>query len=352
MNSSAFRDSHQAAARGHFIIRNYLPGDESGINDMFNEVFSQKRDLSHWYWKYRDNPYGSHFISLAVSHNGVFAAHYGGYPVRISSLIHPGMGPEEIMTFHLGDKMTRKQYRGEGFGKSSLLARTFEHFRDTFATNSIPFGYGFGTHHSLKFGMMFLNYSDTEPVVYRRLFQEGMRDLKPSRLRNGLLGLRAETVSDIDRSWTEFFNSVAPGYRYLVTRDEEYLRWRYLRRPDRKYVIVALRRGTDLAGWSVFFRESNKIIWGDAMFREGDIEGVRSLLCYVKSLPLAGGADFIESWFPGKPEWWDVILEKIGFTREDEPLGLRLTGPVFNDPQAPEILREHFYYTLGDSDLF
>ena len=49
------------------IIRSYRSGDEIKINEMFNEVFGQKRDISHWHWKYRDNPNGPSVISLAES---------------------------------------------------------------------------------------------------------------------------------------------------------------------------------------------------------------------------------------------------------------------------------------------
>lgn len=339
-------------SRDRFTVRSYQPGDEGKITDMFNEVFSQQRDISHWYWKYRDNPRGSYCISLAVSEDGMLAAHYGGYPVKLRRYTSGGTGVEEITTFHLGDKMTRKKYRAVGFGNSSLLAQTFTHFRKTFAGDAIPFGYGFGTHHSLKFGLLFLNYADIEPICYRRLPADQLHRLGIARMQKLFMRRGVREVFVIDDSWTDFFGRVAPAYRYLVVRDEKYLRWRYLQRPDRKYTFIALYRGSRLDGWSVFFRESNKLIWGDALFKEGDIEGVKSILCYVRSLPLAARADFIESWFPQRPQWWDVILDKIGFTTEAEPRGLHLTGPVFNDPQAPETLRQHFYYTLGDSDLF
>lgn len=333
-----------------FVVRYYLPGDEYAINDMFNEVFNQNRDLSHWYWKYRDNPYGAHFISLATDDNGTIAAHYGGYPLRLYNYIS-GSNPPEITTFHLCDKMTRKQFRSAGFGASSLLARTFMHFKETFARD-IPFGYGFGTHHSLRFGLMFLNYAEIENIAYRRVNPQQLYVKKTGRLRELIADIKVNEVNEIDDSWTDFFYSAAPYYGCLIKRDAAYLKWRYLKRPDRKYLIISVRNRARLVGWTVFFREANKVVWGDAMFMQKDSDCLNSIFSYIQRHPILEGADFIECWFPNRPHWWDVRLQEIGFRAETEPNDLRLTGPIFNDQKAPEILKNNFYYTIGDSDLF
>lgn len=339
--------NHLKSDKCPFIIRIYFEGDEHKINDMFNEVFSQNRELSAWYWKYKYNPYGSYFISLATTGNGVFAAHYGGYPVKLCFYKSAHEPPAEFLTYHLGDKMTRKQFRAIGFGKSSLLAKTFAHFKKTHAKD-IPFGYGFGTHHSLRFGLMFLNYADIELVAFRRLNLMSMsvvdEILEPA--------VTIEEVSVVDEAWTDFFNNTAANYGLLIKRDATYIRWRYLQRSDRKYLILAVKNGLKLVGWSVFHREADKLIWGDALFFPDCVGYVKQMLSHLKEHPLSTGADFIEGWFPSRPVWWDITLNEIGFTMEAEPNNLHLTGPVFNDPDAPETLRKYFYYTMGDSDLF
>lgn len=330
-----------------FIVRNYCPGDEFKINEMFNEVFQQNRGIASWYWKYRDNPYGSYIISLALAQTGVIAAHYGGYPVKVCFYTGGETLPPEFITYHLGDKMTRKQFRTAGFGKTSLLAKTFMHFKETHA-KGIPFGYGFGTHHSLRFGLMFLNYADIELVTYRRLNLIGMSriDAIPEQ------DIAIDEVSAVDETWTDLFNNTAANYDFLIKRDATYIRWRYLQRPDRKYLVLSVKNGLKLVGWSVFYREADKLIWGDALFYP-ECEGyVKYMLSYLKKHPASIGADFIEGWFPPRPVWWDITLNNIGFSIEAEPNKLHLTGPVFNAPDAPEILKNSFYYTMGDSDLF
>lgn len=329
-------------------VRSYRPGDDKAINEMFCEVFKQNRSLDHWYWKYRDNPLGAHKISLGFV-GKTLAAHYGGYPVVFYRKITATEQPTEFLSYHLGDKMTRKAFRSAGFGKASVLAKTFNHFRDTFGRN-VPFGYGFGTHHSLRFGLLFLGYMDVEEVTYRRIDIQNLSGISLSLLNR--LFLRTEEIHKVNDEWTRFFYAVAPEYRYLVKKDAVYLQWRYIRRPDRKYLILAVRRRGKLAGWSVFFREGEAVIWGDALFLPGKKEYLFAILKALCRHPISRGAKYIEGWFPPRPLWWHEFMEEIGFRASRELSNLHLTGPTFSSPELQYLMKENFYYTMGDSDLF
>lgn len=333
-----------------FIIRPYKPGDEFKINEMFNEVFSQHRGIEHWYWKYRDNPYGSNRIALAIAPDGTLAAHYGGYPVRV--FYSPDKtNTEEFIALHLGDKMTRRTFRGMGFGKNAILSLTFRTFQRNFLDDAF-FGYGFGTHHSLRFGLLFLDYVDVEPVSYWRIPIERLRKgLRISVLRQLFDIKRVKLVNHINSKWDGFFQSVAPFYRFLIKRDAQYLNWRYLKRPDRKYYILSISRMGELLGWSVFFREGSRLIWGDALFKPEDIDSVRILFWNLLREPYCYGCDTIEAWFAKRPVWWEKTLRTFGFEDKEEPSNLHLTGPI-NNPRALSLIKGYFYYTLGDSDLF
>ncbi len=335
----------------NFIIRNYIPGDEDKIIEMFNEVFGQRRDLAHWFWKYRDNPYGSYRISLAISEEGTLGAHYAGYPVRVFSSV-PSGSPLETTAYQLGDKMTRKAYRSVGFGRSALIARTYARFKESYVDDTVPFCYGFAAHHSLRFGVSVLQYADIEPVPYRRISLDRLKKSVGSGLGRIFSPVKVREEGSMGTQWTDFFYSVAADYGCLVKRDAVYLSWRYLRRPDRKYLILSVRTKDKFTGWSVFFREGNKLIWGDALFKAGDPESVRALLGRVSAHKAARGADTIECWFPPRPQWWDRILEEIGFRKETEPNNLHFTLPIYRDLRTVEATRKSFYYSIGDSDLF
>ncbi len=48
------------------IIETYKDGDEIGINNLFNSVFNQNRDLKEWKWKFMESPINSRpFVILA-----------------------------------------------------------------------------------------------------------------------------------------------------------------------------------------------------------------------------------------------------------------------------------------------
>jgi hypothetical protein len=331
-----------------FAIRTYCPGDEIRINEMFNEVFAQRRGLDHWYWKYRDNISGSCYISIAVSPEGRIAAHYAGYPVRLVYYAPGSSVPEESPVCQLGDKMTRQEFRAVGFGKSSLLARTFTHFRETY--RDLAFSYGFLTHHSLRFGILFFNYCVIEPVPYRRLTWMDLPVSSAAPLRRRLKGLTVEAISGVDGTWDRFFEEAAPRYRYLVKRDASYVRWRYLERPDRRYLVFAARRWGKLSGWAVFYPDGNRIVWGDALFKTADADCVAAVLSHLRTV--VTGADYIECWFPPRPVWWDSILRQLGFRLEEEPDKLRFCIVNFAEKEIPDRLKGLFYYTVGDSDLF
>lgn len=334
------------------LIRSYSLGDECKINEMFNEVFSQNRDITHWYWKYRDNPYGSYIISLAVTSDDILAAHYAGYPVKLCLYSSKDTKPTETTIYQLGDKMTRSSFRSVGFGKNAILVRTFSHFMKTYTNKEISFAYGFLTHHSLRFGLLFLGYSIIEPVCYRRLALETLSDMNNPSFEPNQNTISITPVSEIDESWTEFFNSVAPDYCYLIKRDADYLRWRYLQRPDRKYITLVAKKGGKIAGWSVFYRSGSKIIWGDGLFHRDDIDSVSAILKYLHRHPYNKGCAFIECWFPPRPDWWDTLINSLGFINGTEPDNLRFCITNITDKNAPERLTSYFYYTMGDSDLF
>ncbi len=335
-----------------FTIRPYKNGDEHKILEMFNEVFNENRTLPYWHWKYRDNPYGSYVIMLSTTSDGVLAAHYAGYPVKVACCPAGESELKEFTSYQLGDKMTRRRFRNIGFGKTSLIAKTYTYFKTAYKRADIPFAYGFAANHSYRLGKLVLGYRDIEPVSYHRLDLLNLRKLKRRRLKSFLSGISIENVTDVNKKWSDFFFSVAPFYKCLVKRDETYLRWRYLQRPDREYTIIALMKRSNLIGWSVFFREDNRIIWGDALFQPQAVKYLKQIFAYLKGLPFAEGADVIECWFPPRPGWWTSAMKHLGFTEEPEPNGLHLTAPIVYDDNITEGLKNNFYYAKGDSDLF
>lgn len=332
-------------------IRGYHHGDEHKILEMFNEVFHQNRELSHWYWKYRDNPYGSYFISIAETPERILAAHYAGYPVPIVYCY--GSGQYEAFAYHMGDKMTRKKYRALGFGKNSILIQTAEHFYSTFPNEKTSFSYGFVTASSRKLGLLFLKYKTIEPIQYRVLEISNKKEVLSfvSRVK----GLRVLKESSIDSEWDDFFKSVVDDYHFLIKRDTQYLKWRYLLRPDKTYQLFSFRKRGRLVGWSVFEDKGDTLLWGDALFKRDVMKDLEYFLSCVVGMfdnRKIKRIKRIEGWFSKNPQWWDNALRNNGFLDMREPSDIYFTIRNFTDERIPDRLKKLFYYTYGDSDLF
>jgi len=345
-----------AGKKDPFFIRSYLEGDEHEILALFNEAFKTTRSLDHWYWKFRDNPYGYHRICVGVSNDGGIVSQYAGNPVPFCSTIEGDTTPRYFLTVHAGDTFTHPRVRRIGLGKTGLLARTTFYYYAKFLEGFVPFAFGFNTATIKKLGERFLGYSFGDPVVlWRKDLSTG--PFKRSRFFERIFsGFKVEEVLSVDDEWDDFFGRVCPAYEFLVKRDATYLKWRYLDCPDKDYRIFAVRKKGILVGWSVFTSENRTLIWGDALFDNSCLEAVSYLLVHILEAYFTD-VEIIEAWFSRNPEWCCNHLQSIGFEGNPEPDGLTLCYRTFwndmmDEHSVTEKLTAHFYYTWGDSDLF
>jgi len=345
-----------AGKKDPFTIRAYREGDEHAILPLFNEAFKTDRTLDHWYWKFRDNPYGSHRICVGISEEGEIVSQYAGYPVPFCSTIDGDKTPWFFLTAHAGDTFTHPKVRRIGLGKTGLLARTTFYYYARFLEDFVPFAYGFNTATIRKLGERYLGYGFGDPVVLWRKELSKSPFRRPRFLDAVFSGYRVEEVFSVTQEWDDFFGRVCPAYAFLVKRDAAYLQWRYLECPDKRYRIFAVRKRGTLVGWSVFAARGPRLIWGDALFDSRFLASVSYLLSHVLGA-YPERIEAIEAWFSQNPAWWRDHLESIGFEGIPEPQGLtlcyrRFWNPVWDDPSIRERLTGHFYYTWGDSDLF
>ncbi len=334
------------ARRDPFRLRSYVRGDEEAILRLFRASFHVDRSLDHWRWKYRDNPWGEPMISVAEHSSGESAgdsageltAHYGGYPIPV------WYDRRTFLTLQIGDTMTDPAARDTGRGKAGLLARTVRHFFSAHRDGSFGFFYGFNTGPIQRFCRWFIGGSQDRPVRYLA------RELEPApEWRSG--GYRIERVDAVGPAWDRLFRRAAPRYRFLVRRDAEYLNWRYLKRPDASYVILAARRFGRLVGWCVFLRREDSLRWGDAFFHPRHLLAAEPILAAALTQPEFSGTRLIDAWFSGGPPGWDDQLERLGFTARPEPQGLGMIALADAEPEAFDRLGE-MYTAMGDGDLF
>jgi len=339
-----------------FLIRHYEAGDEHRILPLFNEVFKVDRTLDHWYWKFRDNPYGTHKVCIGLSEGGDLVSHYAGYPVPFCSTVGDRENPKWFVAIQVGDTFTHLKVRKRGLGKTGLLARTTYYHYAKFLEGLFPFAYGFNTGKIKELGERDLGYVFADPVLYRVKDLAGTPFKRPGPFSRVFSGFVFEEVLSVDDEWDDFFGRVTPSYGFLVRRDAAYLRWRYLECPDRVHRIFAVRRRGALVGWGVFTLKNQAVFWGDALFDKEYLGCVSYLLSHLVKRYFQD-AKTIEGWFSKSPEWWNRHLDSIGFEANQEPNNLTLVyHTYYNKTLAADSVRDalfnHFYYTWGDSDLF
>jgi SAM-dependent methyltransferase len=334
------------ARKDDVMIRTYREGDEDRILALFTQLFGTNRSLSHWYWKFRDNPFGSYKIAIADSTDGILAANFCGYPVPVYSMGKVG----SFLSYQGGDTMTNPAFRGAGLGKNSVLARITNYFYDAFCENEIPFIYGFNTGIIRKFGERFLNYEYIAGIPYHVLEHTGEKNVpNAKRLLWYLSGFRVDKIDRITDEYDLFFKRVCRDYGILVERNATYLKWRYLDCPDRVHEFFAIRKWGKLVGWGVFRRKDHVLLWGDALF---DATCPQAAQVFLSEVIRRTAANRIEGWFSPRPAWWTRVLKQMGFVVTEEPNKLAPCFKRFSRDFDTMMFENQFYYTMGDSDLF
>lgn len=315
--------------------------EEAEILGLFAPSFHVARSFEHWQWKYERNPWGRRQITVARSPQGELAAHYAGYPLP---LVHYGGGRRrDLQALQIGDTMTDPRFRQVGRGPTSLLGRCVRHFYTAFCEERVAFNFGFNTGNIQKFSMLFVGAHRIEPVGF------WLRPAAPPPPRRGYKTTRETKVGPV---FDRFFERAAPNYGLLVRRDAEYLRWRYLDCPDQPpFVILAAWRFFRMVGYAVFRRRGDHLVWADALFLPQHLPAAGDLLRHALALPEFAGVSAIEAWFPPRPGWFWPYLSQLGFSARPEPHDLSLMLVPHREPNAADLVRERFYYTMGDGDL-
>lgn len=326
-----------------FAVRAYESGDEESILPLFNQVFNQDRTLAHWQWKFLNNPEGGPYISSAWDGERL-AAHYAAYPVALTS-----NGKAES-TMHVGDTFTLPSRRGVGRGKTNLISRVVRLFHKLWCEGKIDFFYGFNTGRIQKLGKNILSYEVIAPV--HEFSCPATSEAVPwrARIAKRFSSYHSE-ISDKSGPWADsFFEQAKAHYPMLLTRDYRYLKWRYDEHPDYQYKVVLLKKAGEVVGWSVIREQENDMLLVDALVLPAH---AKQLLLHTRLIVNQLNKEAtLTGWFSQTPDWWKSALDSQGFTIRRQPQGLDLCLTFFSKRFSANEIRESFYFTMGDSDLY
>jgi len=350
-----------------WVLDAYRPGDEAGINALFERVFGTPRSVQEWRWKFLEGPDAERPVIRLARSGGRIVGQYavvftrflcGGRVVRfaqpVDNMIHPG-------------------WRG-GLGRSRMQRALFQAAEgDGRARTAV--GYGFPGREHYRVGKKLLGYEDlasidvrfrwlTRARHVRRLLGEGGAARAAGRIHarvhevwlrlraRGLPEAAVRRVPAFDARFDSLWARASGSFGVIAVRDRAYLTWRYGRRPGAPYAILALERGGALAGYAVLaVREHGGV-------RRGR---VADLLC----LPEAGlaerlvqgalahflraGCDLAECWsLPGSA--YGGLAARYFPRVGPEPV--RAVFRIYDPAVDASVVRDpaRWHLTLGDSD--
>jgi hypothetical protein len=330
-------------------IRWYRPGDEDAILRTFNRVFREvcgptfvDRTLEQWRWAYLWNPAG-HRISLAVADDGTIASQYAGMPFFCDT----PWGEQRFV--HCVDSMTHPEFRS-GLQAKSLFVETCMPFWAHCREIGDALFYGFPVDTAFRIGQRYLKYVLMAEIHF--LIRE--RDAAPLPMPTGFeVGKVAVVPPDVGG----LYDQVRADKQCLVRRDYRYLLWRYVQNPARgDYELWTVRAAGRLRGLMVLKPGSglapDAATIVDWLVPEADPTAADALLAAAVERQQRDQRQRLMAVFPN----WSAEaahLQTRGFVRASSAQWLlrRLVHNICIPQVTPEFLAEHWWFTLGDSDL-
>lgn len=331
-----------------YEIRVYRPGDEHRIVPSFNRVFREvcgpgyvDRTLDFWRWEFEHNPCG-HRITVGLTESGEIAAQYAGIAQRVATSFGP-------MTFvHIVDSFVLPEHRA-GLKRPGLFVTTaypwFELCRER--GDAVLYGYPVAT--AERIGQRYLEYKFLRVVDYLcRPASAGTTSVPAA--------VQVERCREIPDDVDALFGRMAERRRCLVVRDREYLDWRYLRMPGDAYEVHAARRDGALVGLIVL-RPRHELVpdacsIADWLTAADDADVTDALLGCVTARARAHSRETVLAVFAdSSPERRALVERGFEVAPSSRWLERRLTHRIYDERLSTEWLSEHWWYTLGDSDL-
>jgi len=197
-----------------------------------------------------------------------------------------------------------------------------------------------------RIGRAFFGYRFLRPLMKLAAAPD---DVRAERRAGVELEEPARFPEDVD----ELFPRAAAPHAAIAVRDRAQLDWRYVENPDRGYSIALARRAGRLRGYCVYQQagfddQAGQGLVCDWLVEPGEDAATETLLAWLAARARADGAPALVATFP------ESCVEWLSFQRA----GLRiaptrhfLVARTYPRWLSMRWLREHWYYTLGDSDL-
>jgi SAM-dependent methyltransferase len=308
-------------------IRPYKKGDEEGIVKLFKEIFGREMPVDEWRWKYAGSGNNKVYSSVAVTGLGDIVAHYGGMPHR---MIYKG---NDIYGLAIGDVMVHPKFRGSKLFKQVAAIVPEEGVKDGFVL-----GYGFPNERAMLLPEKLGLYEKVEDVLEAN--KEVRFNNELTRFIYKLFPLPYDDLR-IDKLWEKCKARMS----LAVTRDRDYLMWRYQQHPLFRYELWGLKKrwGHKLEGLAVLRREAERMLVIDFLCLP---EMMEILFRKIENHSFVSGSKTVALWFPG---YLQNILRDLGFSIK--PSCTVIPRTTHERTLTKDEMAGSFFYTMGDTDF-
>lgn len=312
----------------HFTIRPYTPGDEHQINDTFNHVFGTKRSLKEWKWKFQHQSN----ILLSLSEEETIIGHYAAI---IDNFQYEGA------SFLCGQSIDTFSQNMPGAVQRKLIQKIVFKFFELYGNpNHISIMYGFPGTRILKLGQLKFDYGRGLPVP----FWEKRIQVQKANTRIRLP--HKFSSAKMDHLWSK----AQHRYPVSIIRDGQWIRKRYLTRPQHNYQLLWVKQKGNYTCLAVVVKKNKALEVVDLIWDGKQEKHLISLEQQITHTAAKLGLDKVSMWLSGD-ELVGKVLSNLTWELKEEPHQLHLVVKSFNSKIDREHALDQFYLTKGCTDI-
>lgn len=353
-------------------IREYRKGDEQGIIDLFNEIYTFTRDEDYWSWLYEKNPCGQPIIVVAED-EGKIIGHYA----MIMTIVN--IDGKETLSGQAIDAMISKTHRGKGIFEDMV-----KKVNKIALDKGIILRVGFPTNSAMKtltnesigsvkvtnvplfirqykldsFFIAFLKIKPLGQIVAlpaNMLVKFLYREKKIKAKEN----YQIKEINLFDSKFDDFWEKIKGELATTTKRSSEFLNWRLSNHPKNKYITFASYLDDKVVGYMTI-KVEERPLKGSTMVKLATIIDMLALddtalagLYYrVKSYLKENNVDFIVSWAEESMKYRQLLID-LGFfkTRSNMPFVIKALN---DDKEMEEYLssEKNWYVAPVESDIY
>lgn len=336
---------------------------EETIN-LFKDCFDANgspKNIENIRWQFFENTESNCFVDIAFDEEKNKTA--GIYAV---SCVKFKIGDTSCPGTQSLDTITDIDYRGKGLF-TKLSRNVYKNVED----GGVRLVYGFPNGNSIHGFKKKLEWNVLDPVPFlikplkSKYFTDKIKVLKflPnlslsfSKLKKSKrysISEQSDFPSEVNEVWEQF----STHFKVAVVRDQDYLNWRYLKKPNENYRIAHCRDANNkYVGFIVFAtkeKHNGKIGYiMEFVYNPDNSEAASHLLNYAVSHIKKEKADCVLAWcFEHSPNYRTFKKEFfVNMPEKIRPIELHFGARCFNSELNKEVYnRENWYISYSDSD--